>query len=224
MAKLKWILGLTGGIASGKTTVSAFFKKFGCQIIDADIVAREIVKPNTEGLEKIKEAFGNKILQNDGTLNRRALKEIIFTDNTKKTILNNILHPIIRKSCCESITLAQTNQSNNIPYVIFSAPLLFENHLEFLCNYILCMKTDVETQINRTMERDHCNRDIAINIVHSQYPLDTKISLSDEILESNLPKPEMLEEKVLELHKRFLTFDFEGIPIKEILNKDNHYD
>lgn len=199
MSSSKWVLGLTGGIGTGKTTVSNTFKKLGCRIIDADICARQIVEPGTYALNCIREHYGEKIISVDGSLNRCYLREIIFSSNLEKDFLNNLLHPLIRNK----ITV-ELNIQGSESYIVLVAPLLFENKLDDLTNRILCMDIDEETQIKRTMLRDGCNYDIAKNIVLSQLPRDIKLAKSDDVLVSNFPKPEDLEKHIVEIHKKYL--------------------
>ena len=137
-----WILGLTGGIGSGKSAVSAMFEELGIQVVDADIVAREVVEPGSVGLTKITAHFGR--YSHHGTLDRAKLRAIIFADESQKQWLNNLLHPLIKRINAEAIKQATSN------YVILVAPLLFENGLEKLCNHTLLIDVPVDVQITRT--------------------------------------------------------------------------
>lgn len=195
----KWVLGLTGGISTGKTTVSNAFKQFGCRIVDADICARLVVKPGTNALKLIHEHFGDNILNSDNTLNRKQLREIIFTDESEKKFLNDLLHPLIRQEIIDQI-----NAPGNECYIILAAPLLFENHLEDLTDRVLCMDIDEDTQISRTMERDNCSKEVATNIVKSQLPREVKVSKSDDVLLSNMPTPEKLTIEISKIHFNYL--------------------
>lgn len=127
----KWVLGLTGGIGCGKSAVSAVFESQGIAIVDADIIARQVVAPKSTGLNAIITYFGNDILNQDQTLNRSKLRELIFADETKKQWLNNLLHPLIRETILTDLRNA-TSQ-----YVILVAPLLFENGLDKYCQRIV---------------------------------------------------------------------------------------
>ena len=115
-----WILGLTGGIGAGKTAVSDYLAQQGIVIVDADVVAREVVEPGSEALDEIKAEFGEQVMQADGSLNRAELRQLIFADENKKQWLNNLLHPRIRESL-----LSQLQQANS-EYVVLSAPLLLK--------------------------------------------------------------------------------------------------
>lgn len=123
-----WVLGLTGGIGSGKSAVSAMFEELGIQVVDADIVAREVVEPGSVGLTKITAHFGDEILTSNRTLDRAKLRAIIFADESQKQWLNNLLHPLIRESMLSQLKQATSH------YVILVAPLLFENGLEKYIN------------------------------------------------------------------------------------------
>lgn len=204
MYKGIWILGLTGGVASGKTTASNFFKELGCYIIDADIIARNLVKPGTPALSEIANFFGSEFITENGELNRKKMRDTIFTDPDAKQFLDNLMHPLIREATLDEMDKCVALNDKNIPYMVFSTPLLFENHLEGMVDRILCMKTTTEKQIERTMERDHCSKEIALGIINSQMPQEQKISLSNDVLESNMPTPEDLFQKVQELHSKYL--------------------
>ncbi len=194
----KWILGLTGGICSGKSTATEAFIECGCTVIDADIVAREVVVKGSTGLNKIVAHFGEDVLNEDGTLNRAKLRTIVFSNTEERNFLNNLLHPLIHNLILEKISQAQGT------YTIIAAPLLFENHLEKFTNYVLCMDIDEETQIERTILRDNCQREIAEKIVKAQLSREYKTSHSDEVLLSNFATPELLKNKIKELHPKYV--------------------
>ena len=200
----KWILGLTGGISSGKTTVCNFFKEFGCAVVDADLCARKVVMPGTKGLKKLTEHFGKSILNPDGTLDRKALRNIIFSDDDKLSFVNKTLHPLIHEQI-----MSELDEATGC-YVVLAAPLLFENHLE----RILCMDADPETQIMRTVERDGCSYEIAKAMVAHQLPREIKIKSSDDVVISNYPTLDELKQKIHELHTHYLT----------LIKQDNAHD
>lgn len=204
----KWILGLTGGISSGKTTVCSFFREFGCTIIDADVCARKVVMPGTEGLNELVSHFGQNILCEDGSLNRRALRNIIFVNEQELSYVNSILHPLIHDQILKELSEATGC------YVVLAAPLLFENKLEHIPNRILCMDISPEIQIERTMQRDGCSYEIARAMVEHQLPREKKISASDDVVVSNFPTLEELKNKIHELHCHYL----------EIIKKENEND
>jgi len=193
-----WILGLTGGIGSGKSAISAMFEELGIQVVDADIVAREVVEPGSTGLEKITEHFGDEILTTDGSLDRAKLRAIIFADESQKQWLNNLLHPLIRESM-----LAQLQQATS-QYVILVAPLLFENGLDQFCDHTLLIDVPVEVQITRTTARDNISVELAKQIIASQMPRADKQQKATDTLDNNRLLSEVKID-VQKLHEKYLT-------------------
>ncbi|RZD20772.1 dephospho-CoA kinase [Pseudoalteromonas sp. MEBiC 03485] len=192
-----WVLGLTGGIGSGKSAVSAMFEELGIQVVDADIVAREVVEQGSIGLKKITEHFGNEILTSEGTLDRAKLRKIIFANESEKQCLNSLLHPLIRESMITQLKQA-TSQ-----YVILVAPLLFENGLEKYCDHTLLIDVPVEVQITRTTARDNVSTELAKQIIASQMSRADKQKKATDILDNNRPLEEVKID-VLKLHKKYL--------------------
>ncbi len=195
----KWVLGLTGGIGTGKTTASNTFKSLGCKIVDADIIARELVAPKSFALGKIIEYFGENARNDDGSLNRKYLRSRVFLNSDDKKFLDNLLHPLITNKIKEEII-----ETSDAPYIVLVAPLLFENKLENLADYILCMDIDNETQIARIIERDKCSLEIAQSIVNSQLGREIKIKRSNEVIKSNFKTPELLEDFIKTRHQEYL--------------------
>ncbi|MDD6176722.1 MAG: dephospho-CoA kinase [Ruminobacter sp.] len=195
----KWVLGLTGGIGTGKTTASNTFKSLGCKIVDADIIARELVAPKSFALGKIIEYFGENARNDDGSLNRKYLRSRVFLNSDDKKFLDNLLHPLITNKIKEEII-----ETSDAPYIVLVAPLLFENKLENLADYILCMDIDNETQISRIIERDKCSLEIAQSIVNSQLGREIKIKRSNEVIKSNFKTPELLEDFIKTRHQEYL--------------------
>lgn len=195
-----WILGLTGGIGTGKSTVSNFFRSYGCTVINSDTVARMVVAPGTPGLAEVVKAFGGSVTENGRglSLDRRALRELVFSDASSLERLNRIMYPLIMAEMKKQILAASG------VYTVVEAPLLFEYGVESLTDRILCMVSDTETQIQRTMERDHCSRDIARSIVEKQMPQDERMRRSHDIIRSNMPRPEDLEPVIKKLHLKYL--------------------
>jgi len=192
-----WVLGLTGGIGSGKSAVSAMFEELGIEVVDADIVAREVVEQGSIGLKKITEHFGNEILTSEGTLDRAKLRTIIFANESEKQWLNSLLHPLIRESMITQLKQA-TSQ-----YVILVAPLLFENGLEKYCDHTLLIDVPVEVQITRTTARDNVSTELAKQIIASQMSRADKQKKATDILDNNRPLEEVKID-VLKLHKKYL--------------------
>lgn len=193
-----FIIGLTGGIGSGKTTVSNLFEKQGIDIIDADIISRQVVAIGSWGLNAIVAHFGSGILNPDGSLNRRSLREQIFRSESQRTWLNNLLHPLIREEI-----LKQLNDSNSC-YCILVAPLLFENKLDKLTNRALVIDISPQQQTERTMARDNVSSQQVTNIIKSQAPREDKLALADDIID-NQGSIVSLESQVLTLHKHYLS-------------------
>lgn len=192
-----WVLGLTGGIGSGKSAVSAMFEELGIQVVDADIVAREVVEPGSVGLTKITAHFGDELLTSNRTLDRAKLRAIIFADESQKQWLNNLLHPLIRESMLSQLKQATSN------YVILVAPLLFENGLEKYCNHTLLIDVPVDVQITRTTARDNVSVELAKQIIASQMSRADKQQKAGDILDNNRPLEEVKTD-VQKLHEKYL--------------------
>ncbi|MBI9015262.1 MAG: dephospho-CoA kinase [Clostridiales bacterium] len=175
------VIGLTGGIASGKSTVSNYLKSKSIPIVDADIVSREVVMPGSKGLQAIVDTFGKDILE-ENHLNRKALRELVFNDEEKRLKLNRILHPIIHDEIQKQI---QALKDNNEPIIIFDAPLLLENNLKYMVDELWLVSTSVEKQIARLIKRDNMTLETAESIISKQMPLIEKERLSDVILDNN---------------------------------------
>lgn len=173
-----YIVGLTGGIGSGKTTVSTMFAEKGITIVDADIVAREVVEPNCQALINIAQHFGDEILLANGQLNRSLLRSKVFADEHEKQWLNNLLHPLIRARI-----LAQLS-ANAGDYCILSAPLLFENNLQQFVNRKLVIDVSVATQLARTCLRDKSNESEVMAIIDSQIARDKRLLLADDVIDN----------------------------------------
>ena len=192
-----WVLGLTGGIGCGKTAVSNMFEQLGITIVDADIIARQVVKPKSDGLNAIVSKFGQGILLSDGTLNRSALRERIFTNNADKEWLNTLLHPLIRNKIHNDITTAKS------AYVVLVAPLLFENGLDKLCNRTLLIDIPQSVQIERTASRDNVSVEQVKAIIAAQMSREDKQKKADDILNNDRALNDVNHD-LLTLHKRYL--------------------
>lgn len=192
-----WILGLTGGIGAGKTLVSNHLAALGIEIVDADVIARDVVAIGSDGLNAIEQHFGKTILLDDGSLNRPKLREIIFADSEQKSWLNNLMHPLIR----QNIT-AQLNAATS-PYVVLSAPLLFENKLDALCDHTLLVDVPVEVQLTRTANRDSVSTEQVKNIIAAQMSREDKVQKADSVLDNHREISSVLLD-VEELHHAFL--------------------
>jgi len=194
---LKFILGLTGGIGSGKSAASQWFEQHGIVVVDADVVAREIVEVGQPALLQIQQAFGDWVLQEDGTLNRRALREHIFQSNDARRILENITHPAIRQSIIQQLQDAQS------PYVILVSPLLFETNQHELTDHTLLIDASIELQIQRAAQRDGQNIEQIHRIIAAQMSREQKQQLADDIV-LNDGHLEHLYAHLQPLHEQYL--------------------
>ena len=191
------ILGLTGGIASGKSTVSKKLKELGNYIIDADKISKE-VSDSFEMLEKLKENFGLGVI-NNGHLDRQKLRKIIFENEEKRELLNNIMHPAIVKKILEEI---ENNKEENL--IILDIPLLYETGLEYLCDKVLVVCTDESIQVERVKARDGIDGTLAKKIIDSQMSLMKKVKKGDMYIENNGKLEELLK-KVEVIYRQLIT-------------------
>ncbi|HCG8094203.1 dephospho-CoA kinase [Vibrio parahaemolyticus] len=192
------VIGLTGGIASGKTTVANLFKQqFKIDIVDADIVAREVVEPGTPGLNAIIQHFGQDITRDDNTLDRAKLREKIFSNPEEKAWLNALLHPIIREKMIEDL------QQVTSDYALLVVPLLVENNLDSLCDRVLVVDVEPETQISRTVKRDNVSEEQAHAILASQASRQQRLDIADDVVKNNPNDPDLLLQ-ITDLHEKYL--------------------
>ncbi len=194
--KFPYTIGLTGGIASGKSAVSKLFQELGVAVIDTDQISRELVSPGTDGLEAIRQHFGPEILESSGELDRRRLRQIIFSEPAQKQWLENLLHPLIRARARE--LLAATTGS----YAILVVPLLLESEHYGFVDRVLVVDIPESLQISRVMARDGCSQAVAKNILSAQMPRQDRLARADDIIE-NSGSLEDLKHKVLELHEKY---------------------
>ena len=197
MTKCKKI-GLTGGIASGKTMVSDCFKKLGIQVIDADIISHEVTEPSGSAFEEILSEFGSEILDEKGLINRKKMRAIIFNDPSQKKILENIIHPKVRDEMFQRI-----NKSDD-HYLIVSVPLLVETGMHQIMDRNLLVDCSEDTQIERLMHRDKITLNEAKAILKNQASRSDRKKIADDLIvnENNVTLIE-LENEVLELHKYY---------------------
>ncbi|SHO56095.1 dephospho-CoA kinase [Vibrio quintilis] len=195
---MAFVVGLTGGIASGKSTVAEIFSRdFGIDIIDADIIARQVVAQGTPGLKAIEDHFGQKIILDDGSLNRAKLREIIFTYPEEKQWLDQLLHPMIREEMQRAL-----NQVNSA-YALLVVPLLVENQLQHLAQRILVVDVSESTQIERVMLRDGVSRQQAQNILSSQATRSERLAVANDVIKNDTENNKLLS-RVTELHQKYL--------------------
>ena len=181
---MTYILGLTGGIATGKSTVPRYFSDKGYAVVDADVVARRVVEPGTEGLANIVAHFGTEIIQKDGTLNREKLGAMIFSDAEKRETLNNLLSAQIRRTImADTETLVNANQ----PLIVLDIPLLYEAGYETHCDAVMVVYTTEAVQLERLMARNNLTEEEALNRIASQEPIETKKDRADIVIDNNGP-------------------------------------
>ncbi|EAC3108011.1 dephospho-CoA kinase [Listeria monocytogenes] len=175
-------IGLTGSVATGKSTVSNMIQQAGIPLVDADIAARKVVEPGTEGLKEIVAYFGEEILLADGTLDRAKLGEIIFKDKEKREKLNEITHPRVKDYMLEA---RERFFRAGEELVFFDIPLLFESHLESLVDQIVVVWTTPETELKRLMERNNLTKEDALRRIESQMGIDEKARKADFVIDNN---------------------------------------
>ncbi len=176
------VLGITGGIASGKTTVAQAFQALGAVVVSADMLAREIVRPGTKVLREIVDCFGCQVLQEDGTLNRPLMADLVFNDDQARMALNGITHPAI---AALARTRLREAEQGGAPLVIYDAPLLYEVGADRAVDKVLVVKIDAEIQLARLMDRDGINRQQALVRVAAQMPQEEKLSRADFVVDNS---------------------------------------
>jgi len=191
------VIGLTGGIASGKTTASDQFASFGIDIIDADVIARDVVAKDTPGFIAIVEQFGEDILTSNLDLDRQKLRRVVFSDNTKKEWLNALVHPLIRQQM-----ELQTNNAKS-PYCVLSVPLLVENKLNNMVDRTLVVDIDEASQLKRAMARDSSEQAIIESIIASQVSRTDRLAVADDVILNNRDI-DWLNTQVKDLHQIYL--------------------
>ncbi len=196
---MAFVVGLTGGIGSGKSAASAWFESQGIAVVDADIVAREVVQKGQPALDQIHQAFGGWALQPDGELNRRALREYIFKSPEARKTLEQITHPVIRNSIIQQLAQASS------PYALLVSPLLFESSQHELTQRTLLIDAAEELQIQRAMQRDGQNAEQIQTIIAAQMPRAQKQQRADDIV-LNDGHLEHLYQRLLPLHTKYLAF------------------
>lgn len=196
MSKFK--LGLTGGIGSGKSEVSRRFEDRGIQVVDADLVARQVVEPGTPALLAIEQHFGPEILDQNGTLLRARLREIIFSDSKERIWLETLLHPLIRTEI-----IRQLDKATSV-YAILSSPLLFETKQNALVSRTLVVDASEELQLERASQRDNNRLEQIKAIMKTQLSRQERCALADDVIHNHGDKTE-LDHQVETLHQQYLT-------------------
>lgn len=194
---MTYIVALTGGIGSGKSTVAEAFGRLGVPIVDADVIARQVVEAGTPALAQIAARYGKQVLNADDSLNRAALREVIFSDPAEKAWLNALLHPLIQQETQRQLTAATQ------PYALWVVPLLIENGLTKRADRILVVDLDPDVQLARTLARDGVSRQQAENIIAAQASREQRLACADDIIDNAGPASE-LAPRVAALHHRYL--------------------
>ncbi len=178
-----YLIGLTGGIASGKSTVSSFFKELGCPVIDADLIAREVVEPNKPSWKQIVKHFGNGVLQEDGTIDRAKLGGVIFSNDEKRRLLNSCTHPYIQREMMWRVFKCLLQ---GYPYVIMDIPLLLEGSaLQRFLRKVIVVYCNEETQLTRLMSRNNLSQEEALARINAQMPLAEKRKHADYVIDNS---------------------------------------
>jgi dephospho-CoA kinase len=190
-------IGLTGGICSGKSTATRFFQDLGIDIIDADVIARDLVKPGKPALNQVIEHFGGQLLDSNGELNRNQLREIIFNDPQEKEWLENLLHPKIHQEIERQLSAVHSC------YCIIVIPLLLEKSWQNLVDLVLVIDTNIENQILRLMRRYKINKQEAKKILAHQLTRKQRLKYADDVIKNN-SSLENLKQQVAGLHNKYV--------------------
>ena len=195
------VIGLTGGIATGKTTVSAIFENAGAVIIDADRIARMVVKKNMPAYRQIVDKFGKSVLLPDGEIDRTALGNLIFNDPKKKQLLNTIVHPCVRKETDRQLKHLEKNNPDAL--VILDIPLLLETGMHSNLSEVIVVYAPEHIQIKRLIKRDHISRAEALARIRSQMPIEEKKKLATMVIDNSGTK-ERTRKQTLEIFQRLI--------------------
>ena len=191
------IIGLTGGIGSGKSAAAALFKDIGVDLIDADDLARDSLNINSEGYKLFIEEFGDEYLDENKNINRELIRKLIFNDSNAKSKLESIIHPIVRSGI---ETFIKNKKSD---YCIIVVPLIFETNSSKIYDRVLVIDCDVDVQISRTSKRDNQTKSDIENIINKQATREQRLSIADDVIVNN-GSLDLLRNEVLKIHKRYL--------------------
>ena len=198
------VIGLTGGIGSGKTTVSDLFEELGIEVVDADVVSRQLTAVNGGAMPDIVKHFGPEAASPDSSMNRKFIRELVFSDPAAKTALENILHPLIRKECQRQLDASQS------PYTILSVPLLIESPFwRSSIDRLLVVEAPEALRIERVVQRSHLTPEAVKKIISTQATTAQRLGAADDVIE-NVGTCEMLKASVLKLHSLYLALTKEN--------------
>ena len=193
----RYVVGITGGIGSGKSAVTDYLETKGITVVDADKVARVVVEPGTSGLAAIAEHFGSDILLPDGRLDRAALRKVVFDNADERKVLEGITHPRIREEIARQLSEATS------PYVVLASPLLLESGQNSFANYVVVVDVPESVQLSRTMARDDNSEQLVKSIMAAQLDRETRLSRADTSI-SNDGSLDELYTRVDDLHDDLL--------------------
>ncbi|MDF2412094.1 dephospho-CoA kinase [Aeromonas sp. 1HA1] len=195
-----YVVAVTGGIGSGKTTIANQFAALGIDVVDADVIARDVVEPGAPALAAIAAYFGPDVIAPDGQLDRRSLRERVFSDPNAKAWLNALLHPLIRQEMLRQCAAARS------PYCLLVVPLLVENKLTGLANRVLVIDVDEATQIERTCRRDGVSAEQAKAIIAAQASRSERLAAADDVIDNHNRSQMAIKTRILALHETYLAF------------------
>ena len=193
------IIGLTGGIGSGKSAAADFFQNEGISVIDTDQLARKVIEKDTPGYSKVVDSFGANILDNNDSIDRAKLREEVFHDSEKRKILESITHPLVRELMVQKIS------SSTSPYSIIRVPLIYETNSAKNYDRVLVIDCDVEIQLKRAMARDENSADLIQKIIDSQCSRSERLSIANDVIPNN-HSIEDLQKRSLAMHNFYLRF------------------
>jgi len=190
------IIGLTGGIGAGKSLVSDCFAQLGVPVIDADVIAREVVAPGKSAYAAIRRAFGDAVFLADGNLDRAGLRRLVFADSGYREKLESIVHPLVRRE------IENRLQSTHAPYTIVCVPLLLEKNYRGIVHRVLVIDVPEEVQLERVKKRDRINTDQANAIIQTQIRRQDRLSQADEVIDNSADVREV-QRRVMQLHEQY---------------------
>ena len=191
------IVGLTGGIGSGKSAAANFFQNEGITVIDADHLAREVIEQDTPGFKSIVDYFGSDVIGDDGSVDRDKLRKVVFNNNEKKKVLESITHPLVGELMAKKIATAKS------PYSIIMVPLIFETNTMSAYDRILVIDCDPALQLKRATSRDNNSDELIQKIIASQCSREQRLSIANDVIPNN-DSLENLESRSIVMHKFYL--------------------
>lgn len=198
-------IGLTGGIASGKSTVADFFADLGVPVIDTDVIAREVVAKGAPALDQIRDAFGDTVFDDDGKLDRQAMRNLVFSDAGKRRQLEDILHPLIRDAVVMQVGAV------NAPYMIIVVPLLVESPMKDFMDRVLVVDCSEDVQLSRLQMRDAEDEELARRMIAAQASRDERLGIADDVVVNDADREET-RTTVAALHQAYLEMSRADLP------------